>query len=107
MKQVWEPTHCKEGCMAIDNGSIRGQDLLPGLILESFDAALLAADYIIALRILKTLETYLLGDETSPARRRDAVMLLADAHHRLLDRQIACNPALYPVAPAWYAPTRH
>jgi len=93
--------------MAIDNSSIHGHDALPGLILESFDLALRAADYAIAFRILKTLETYLLAGETLLSRRRDAVMLLVDAHHRLLDRQIACNPALYPVAPAWYAPTRH
>jgi hypothetical protein len=66
-------------------------DTLPALIMESFEQALSASDYQIALRLLKTLEKYLINEDSRPELRLQAVSLLVDAHRRLLERQVIGN----------------
>jgi len=81
--------------MPDDIGSCLFMDALPALIMESFEQALLAADYHIAFRLLKTLEKYLINEESRLDHRLRAVSLLVDAHRRLLDRQLSGNMVAY------------
>jgi hypothetical protein len=68
---------------------------LPGLIVESFEAALASGDYDVGFRLLQTLEKHLLRPGVSFEKRTDAVNLLVIAHRRLLESQLAHGQPVY------------